>query len=448
MKLNKILTLSASLLLLVGCGGQTSSSSSSSEENSFCSTLNVTKQIQDVLGGRPCPSKGKVKALIVPINFSDVSTKINTNLIKSSFGVEGGTLTPEWVNVKDFYSTSSYGNFEWDFVFEDEFVPNKPSTYYEDKATFQTNDTYNVPASRTLYKEVMSALDTKYDFNEFDSNNDQIVDAMFMVYNHSVDYTYSNMFYWAYNATCIGEETFDGCKLGHYVWCGQDFFTKDNKVCNTETIIHEASHSFGIDDYYDYDSTTGTNKGGLHGADLMDNDNGSPSGDHNSYSKSILGWTKPKLVSLPNKEDEYIVQLKPFEENGDCLILSNEFDKDKEMFQEYFLLEYYTPTSLNELEKPFSIPGVRMLHISSQLTSSGKIKYDNSRTTYKLISQITNSNGGTYINETTPRDDSTLFVQGDKLLSAQYNNGDELKYQFEVVSLNESEVSIKITRKY
>jgi hypothetical protein len=114
------------------------------------------------------------------------------------------------------------------------------------------------------------------------------------------------------------------------------------------------------------------------------------------------------------------------------------------MFQEYFILEYYTPTKLQAFDQPFSINGVRVLHVASQL-ENGHIKYNNSTSTNKLISQINTKNGDTYINASAKRTDTTLFTLNKQLLNANYFNNDKLNYQFEVTSLTDEEATIKIT---
>ncbi len=97
--------------------------------------------------------------------------------------------------------------------------------------------------------------------------------------------------------------------------------------------------------------------------------------DHNSLSKYNLGWVTP-IVGETNQT----YTLKPFENNGDCLILASNFNGS--CFDEYFLLEYYTPTGLNELDSNtryennypygFSKNGLKILHVDQRV---GKFSY-------------------------------------------------------------------------
>ena len=58
---------------------------------------------------------------------------------------------------------------------------------------------------------------------------------------------------------------------------------------DTHTYIHETGHFLGLNDYYS--DTPTYSPIGKH--DMMD----ANVGDHNSYSKMLLGWTKPYLVT-------------------------------------------------------------------------------------------------------------------------------------------------------
>ena len=57
-------------------------------------------------------------------------------------------------------------------------------------------------------------------------------------------------------------------------------------------VIHETGHALGLPDYYDYDDTVGP-RGGVGGLDMMDGN----WGDHNCFSKFLLDWMTPTVVS-------------------------------------------------------------------------------------------------------------------------------------------------------
>lgn len=65
--------------------------------------------------------------------------------------------------------------------------------------------------------------------------------------------------------------------------------------------------------------------------------------DHDAYSKYILDWTTPTYV-----KEEGTYTLKPFQENGQFLLLNMNWNKT--YYDKYLLLEYYTPTGLNRFD--------------------------------------------------------------------------------------------------
>ena len=107
-------------------------------------------------------------------------------------------------------------------------------------------------------------------------------------------------------------------------------------------------------------------------------------GDHNAFSKSLLGWTNPTHV-----KEAKTYKLKPFESSGDCLIIKPNWEGS--FLDEYLIIEYYTPTGLNYADSHskystrellYSKNGIKVLHVDARL---GKFVWNttNDNTTYK-----------------------------------------------------------------
>jgi hypothetical protein len=140
-------------------------------------------------------------------------------------------------------------------------------------------------------------------------------------------------------------------------------------------LIHETGHMLGLDDYYSYDRDG--SPAGM--CDMMDFN----IGDHNGYSKMLLGWIKPRFVD--GSESDFTLSLSSFTENGDCIILRNTSTDpwNKTPFDEYLLLQYYTPTGLNEKDAAgypewraagqgglYKQPGLQLFHVDSRVTTA------------------------------------------------------------------------------
>ena len=443
-------------LFIVGCNNSnkestTTGSTSFVEESSTTSESSSTQEIVESIDVIPnadlnvinkktglTPSVGDIDILLIPIHFKDISdSKLDTNTIEKAFNSENDDDV-EWYSVKEFYKLSSYGKCNLNFKMTDVFTPSHESSYY---TTAYNNSNY-VYASDSIVEEALQAFDSKYDYSEFDSNGDGYIDGVYLIYDHPVDYDYKYNLWWAYTYYHDNEEiTFDNMHIKSYVFAGFDFLKQDDSNCNTHTIIHETAHLFGVDDYYDYDPNRGATKGGLAGGDIMDG----TIGDHNAFTKSLLGWNKGTYV-FPTTS--MTINLSNFQENGDYIILANDFNEKSNILQEYFILEYYTPTKLNEYDKPFTVPGVRMLHVLATTKSDGSLRYNNTDTNAKLLSQITNSNGATYISSTTNRSDDTLFIENENFVNVKYaTDNSNLNYSFVVDKLTDNSATITITNK-
>jgi hypothetical protein len=92
--------------------------------------------------------------------------------------------------------------------------------------------------------------------------------------------------------------------------------------------------------------------------------------DHNGFSKFALGWTNPYVVT-----GDADIEISPASSTGDSVLLSADWNGNP--FDEYILIELYTPDGLNEKDsksaypgnnmRGFTVPGVRMYHIDARL---------------------------------------------------------------------------------
>lgn len=453
MRFNKFVLL-LTFLLISGCNNTNnteSTTTSNDSSTSFVENENVIKEIipnanLNKLNGYEglTPSTGDVDILLIPIHFENVNKTMDLTLIDKAFNsYEKDDNTTEFYSVKEYYEISSYGKLNLNFNITETYTVSKPSNYY----TSTYNNANYTFAAEEIMLEALRYLDSKIDFSNYDSNKDGYIDGIYMIYDQDVDYLYKYNLWWAW--TCYFQNAksnqsddylLDGLKLQSYVFAGYDFLIEQGRKCETHTYIHETAHMFGIDDYYDYDVNQGTNKGGLAKADIMDG----TIGDHNAFTKSLLGWNIGKLITT---EKSVTIDLEAFSTSGDYLILANNFDEDKGVLQEYFIIEYYTVSGLNEFDKMFTINGIRVLYIIADTKKNGTFKYNNSTSNIKLISQITTSNGNTYLTNTTDKSDDTLFVENESLDSVKLSDDSYLNYTFKVDSLTEEKATITISKK-
>ena len=63
-------------------------------------------------------------------------------------------------------------------------------------------------------------------------------------------------------------------------------------------------------------------------------------GDHNPYSKMLLGWIKNPIIIELDKDNQTTINLSPSYKNGDVIIICDDYDNSKGMFQTFFIIEY------------------------------------------------------------------------------------------------------------
>ena len=225
--------------------------------------------------------------------------------------------------------------------------------------------------------------------SNYDSDNNGYLDAVMLIYG-APDYgaldddNYDNL--WAYcywlqekNETSIPQPN-------AYFWASYDFMYEkgtrfsptpagssygsgDTSHCNLDahTYIHEMGHIFGLEDYYDYSSESYCPAGGFS---MQDRNVGS----HDPYSVMAIGWANPYVVT-ENSE----VNIGTFQKTRDLIVITESWNGIGSPFDEYFILELYSPTGLNEFDSNYTYDGVirgprkvgiRLWHVDARLAYS------------------------------------------------------------------------------
>jgi hypothetical protein len=145
----------------------------------------------------------------------------------------------------------------------------------------------------------------------------------------------------------------------------------------------------GLDDYYDYvydyriergGVVTSGFIGGVGGADLMD----ATVGDHTPISKILLDWITPTVITESGTYQLLSLQDTVGEGQHQVLLIPKNWNES--YFSEYYLVDFYTPTGLNEAFKGykglFSEYGVRIYHIDATVSSKEGDQFNNDYWTF------------------------------------------------------------------
>lgn len=388
------------------------------------------------------PNVGEPKILVIPVTFTDYEAPegITERLEKAFFGTSEDT---GWESLQSYYYKSSFGALNITGTVLEPFATNQSSGYYEKVGNEEAAVCQIIKAALEYYDEAIN-------YAEYDTDGDGYIDGIYLVYTAPVNFTNSDSLYWAftYEYFTSDYEYYDGVEADYYCFFGYDFLDEElangtTIEINAETIIHESGHMLGLDDYYDYDDSKGPD-GGLGGADMMDYN----IGDHCTYSKAILGWVHPYVVN----GYDITIDLGKAVETGESIIVLNNWNNT--YFDEYLLIEYYTPTGLNELEAgfsgQFSVAGVKIYHIASGLNDPKNVtdqwsvsKNNNSDTKNKMIAYIEADNNNS-IESSLEAHNSDLFGEGSDLSFASWYDGTPANIYIEVLEIGET-AKIRIT---
>jgi M6 family metalloprotease-like protein len=301
-------------------------------------------------GFRGLPTQGTVVMPVLLIEFPDYKHTIASTVITGAYFGQGNADYFPYESLREYYKRSSYGKLDIQGTVYGWYTAENPRDWY-------TND------AEGLIEEALAHFDAQgADFAPFDNNGDGMIDYL-SVYWTGPDTGWGN-FWWGWNGWFGDSDyTIDGKHLGNFSWMWEEPYAS--------TVIHETGHSLGLPDYYDYDGSVGPD-GGVGGLDIMDG-----GGDHNGFSKWVLGWLTPQVVtgSLAG------VNLPPASQQPSAVVLAAGTDPSSP-FQEYVIVQNRSRLG-NDAGMPAD--GLLVFHVDARRGCGGGFLYDNSYTEHKLL---------------------------------------------------------------
>ena len=458
------------------------------------------------------PSIGEPHMLVVPLWFNDSNKCIaekNKDIILEDLNNTffGTSQSTGWESVSSYYEKESYGKCK----ITGEVLPWQNIDC--DAATLEDKDSSNDNNVGKILKEVINnwKINNPSKVKDYDLDSNGVLDAVVLIYGYYDNKTIQeeNLKYrlpipgedndnlWAYtywlqesNMKPNPEDPIPNS----YMFASFDFMydnTDRTVIVDAHTYIHETGHLFGLEDYYNYADTTFSPEPQFAGKFSMQDYN---VGGHDPHSIIGLGWTNPYVV-YGNGE----IKIRPFVSSGDVILLPS--TNDKSVFDEYILIELYSPTGVNQkdcsrtyksknIKGPNNV-GIRIWHVDARIITpdysssrsntwskkgittyieEGKT-YDilNSNTTYKenyssycsvlpscrdyKLLELVRKNDYTGLMQYKSLSDEVMFYKGNSFVMSNYsgyfkngtfNNESTVKYNVSIVDLSNDEATIQI----
>lgn len=360
------------------------------------------------------PSTGNPKLLVIPVWFTDSSNYIKTATNKANVLADindvyfGTTTSTGWNSVSSFYSEESKGRVNLTGTVSGWYDAGQNTAYYGDASLGQDRTTSLVTTASNWYFTNNPGDSRK----NYDTDGDGYLDGVMLIYG-APDYSAANSSYdnlWAYCYWLQGTSSTSSPKANAFFWASYDFMYGSNIAtsragtswnggdtshCNVDahTFTHEMGHVFGLDDYYDYSNTY--NPGG--GFSMQDYN----VGGHDPYSVMALGWADPYIPTSSGS-----ITIGAFQTTHDIILLTPSWNSYNSPFDEYFLLELYTPTGLNALDSTYtysgsyplgpSTTGIRLWHVDARLTTYSGSSYSTSLHSNASTNSICHAMSNTY----------------------------------------------------
>jgi M6 family metalloprotease-like protein len=342
-------------------------------------------QVSAASGDVQFPSTGNQNILVIPVEFSDYTSvctdKTRQNIYDTFFGDSADT---GWESVASFYSKSSFGQLTINGT-----VSGWYNCGYSTSAFAKlTSSDKNYDPTWTILEGAVSWYEKTYATNgaEFDNDNDGLLDGVWLIYSapyYTARNGLSQDVFWAYTYADYSVTSVSSTRVGMaYSWASYNFMYEGygTSSLDAHTYIHETGHLFGLDDYYASSTVKGTTNYAPMGClDMMDCN----IIDHDAFSKFALGWIHPFVVTGATT-----ITLKPSATSGQAILLPTSDGWNGSAFDEYMLLEYYTPELNNKSDsesaysnglRGFTTKGVRIYHVDARLAkvviSSNNLAY-------------------------------------------------------------------------
>ncbi|HPA81718.1 MAG TPA: M6 family metalloprotease domain-containing protein, partial [Thermoanaerobaculales bacterium] len=340
-----------------------------------------------VAAGWGLPSQGSPRVLALLIAFSDYPGWTDPAAVDAKLFGDGDPMAHPYESLRNFYRRASYDLLE---------IGGSTLGWYT--APYPRSAVEQTTAGReAVIREAIMSFDAAgHDFSQYDNDGDGAIDYFIVVWTGPHDDWAE--FWWGYQTRFQdGSFRVDGTRLAVYSWQWENYDWPG--PFDPTVVIHETGHALGLPDYYDYDDSIGP-RGGVGGLDQMD----SNWGDHNCFSKYLLGWLTPEAVN----QGTAAFLLSPSGDAPEAALLMNG-DLQTDPYGEHFMVQLRRRQA-NDSDYPAD--GLLVWHVDARTGPDDRFLYDNSYTDHKLL-RLMEADGLEEIEQNGSADAGDFFTPGD-----------------------------------
>ncbi len=309
-------------------------------------------------------SRGSIKTFALLISFPDYPAFQTPQAIASKLFGDGDGNWP-YESLRNYYRRSSYNTLDIEGDVLGWYTPP-----YSRAGMPQTPE-----AREKLIEEALSYYRNQgHDFSQYDNDGDGRVDYFMVIWTGPNNGWGS--FWWEYQTSVAARNiSLNGITLDQTRYSWLQASHPDQPAFDARAAIHETGNAFGLPDYYDYIDSNGS-PSGLGGLDMM----GGDCGDHNAFSKMLLGWITPQVFDLGRGE----FSLKASGSSPEAvLIVPNSPAAGT-------LDDFYLVQNRFRVENDFYLPieGLMTWHVDASISPDGSFLSNNSSSNGKLLSLL------------------------------------------------------------
>lgn len=371
------------------------------------------------------PSTGTPKMLVLLVEFEDYPhTDLNSQeSIESKIFGEGDSNLFPYDSQNAFYKRSSYNQLD---------IQGNVLDWYKAPYNRPEDDGNSWEVKQKVIRDAIEYHDALgHDFSQYDNNGDGEIDYVAVIWTGPTG-AWASLWWGTFSGYYDNSFVVDGKTVGTISWQQVSYSTPAQEF-NPSTLIHETGHALGLPDFYDYDDDIGP-RGGVGRLDQMGGDH-----DHNAFSKFILGWTTPKVVSGSPID----LALSPSSVAGDSVIVYKDADETTK-YDEFFIAEYRNKEG-NDINFPSK--GLTIWHIDATLNKWGWFENNNSYSDDKFIRLIQADGRDDIETNNDYAEASDLFKEGDEFspnakVKSKNNAGDHTGVVISDISLGGDKLSL------